>query len=344
MSLHLVEGTVIAGRYHLVSRLGRGGMGEVWLARHAALDIPCAVKVIHADAASSPEHRARFELEARAAAQVRGAHVVQVLDVGVCEETPFLVMEYLVGESLGPRLARFGVLDVRGTVSIVVQVARALARAHAVGLVHRDLKPANIFLCREDDGEIAKVLDFGIAKRIGVGLDGAADGPTIPGTVVGTPMYMSPEQARGTQAVDHRADLWALGVIAFRCLTGQLPFRSDTLGDLMVRLMVEPIPVPSRIAAVPAGFDAWWARAASRDPDQRFQSAKELADALQIAICRSGTLDPDQPPSAAPFLLVSRRTRPAGGGPCTPLIAVLTAPVVPTPSSGPGCPSLEGAS
>jgi serine/threonine-protein kinase len=198
------------------------------------------------------------------------------------------------------RLKRVGVLDARQTASIVVQVARALGRAHTASLVHRDLKPANIFLCREDDREIVKVLDFGVAKRVGSGLDSAPDGRTETGALMGTPFYMSPEQAQGTRAIDHRSDLWALAVIAFRCLTGKLPFRSDALGDLLVQIIVAPIPVPSQVAAVPPGFDSWWARAASRDPAHRFQSAKELGSSLQMALGLSGTIDAEQPSGSLP--------------------------------------------
>src|SRR6185437_7025070 len=143
------------------------------------------------------------------------------------------------------------------------------------------LKPANIFLVRDEDREIAKVLDFGIAKRTRMDV---GDAHTKTGCVLGSPHYMSPEQARGLKEVDHRTDLWALGVIAFRCVVGQLPFQSESIGDLFMKIITEPVPVPSQLARVPAGFDAFWARAAARDPNRRFQSAKELAEALTVAL------------------------------------------------------------
>src|SRR6185437_15631700 len=143
------------------------------------------------------------------------------------------------------------------------------------------LKPANIFLVRDEDREIAKVLDFGIAKRTQLEV---GEAHTKTGNVLGSPHYMSPEQARGLKEVDHRTDLWALGVIAFRCVVGQLPFQSDSLGDLFMKIITESVPVPSQLGRVPPGFDAFWARAAARDPDRRFQSAKELADALTLAL------------------------------------------------------------
>jgi serine/threonine-protein kinase len=192
-------------------------------------------------------------------------------------------MEYLQGEDLDVRLERQRKLGLQETLGITMQVARALGRAHAAGLVHRDLKPANIFLVHDDDREIAKVLDFGIAKSQSIALS-SADSKTKTGSVMGTPYYMSPEQAQGTKEVDHRSDLWALAVVVYQCITGQLPFDSMALGDLFVKIIVHPIPVPSRVAVVPAGFDAWWARATQRDPNERFQSAKELADALGPAL------------------------------------------------------------
>ncbi len=281
--MELAQGIIVADRFRLVRALGQGGMGAVWLAHHTGLDIPCAVKFIHEEAAQSPELRARFEREARAAAQLRSPHVVQVLDHGVWQGAPYIAMELLEGEDLGQRLHRRGALAPHETLALAVQVGRALAKAHSVGLVHRDLKPANIFLVRDEDREIAKVLDFGVAKLTGAGLDGA----TQSGAVLGTPFYMSPEQARGARDIDHRSDLWALAVVVYRCITGKLPFTGQALGDLFVKIIVEPLPIPSQVPGnpgVPPGFDAWWMRAAARDPAHRFQTAKELSDALGLAL------------------------------------------------------------
>src|SRR6185503_11783841 len=144
------------------------------------------------------------------------------------------------------------------------QIARALSRAHEAGIVHRDLKPDNVFLVRNEDEEIAKVLDFGIAKSAANRLD--KDAGTRTGAVMGTPYYMSPEQISGSKAVDSRADLWALGVIACECLTGRRPFEADSVGGLALKICTEPLPRPSALAPTPAGFDAWFERAASRDP------------------------------------------------------------------------------
>ncbi len=158
-----------------------------------------------------------------------------------------------------------------------------MTRAHEAGIVHRDLKPENVFLVHNADEEIAKVLDFGVAKVDSSALvvEGAR---TRTGSILGTPYYMSPEQAQGNKTVDARSDLWALGVIVFECLTGRRPFHSEGLGDLVLQICVRDITVPSTIVEVPAGFDAWFARAVERDPDKRFQTAREMTDALREAL------------------------------------------------------------
>jgi len=271
---------VVADRFRLTRMLGRGGMGSVWLAQHLGLDIPCAVKFIEGEFSAHAEAQSRFEREAKAAAALRSPHVVQILDHGVWQGTPYMAMELLEGEDFGKRLAHIGRMPPQQVCTIVTQVTRALTKAHAAGIVHRDLKPDNIFLVRDDEREIAKVLDFGIAKQSKTGLDGGA---TKTGAMLGTPYYMSPEQAQGIKAVDHRSDLWSLGVIVFQALTGRLPFESDALGDLLVRIIVAPIPMMTQMCPdLPPAIDQWWAKAANRDPNGRFQSAKELSDALSM--------------------------------------------------------------
>jgi serine/threonine protein kinase len=275
------EGVIVAARYRLVRELGVGGMGKVWLAHDRLLDSPCALKLIDDDKAKSEEVRVRFSREAKVAAQLRGAHVVDVFEHGEWEGTPFIAMEFLDGEDLATRLERLGRLPAADTYRIVAHVARALARAHAYGIVHRDLKPENIFLVAGDDGEVAKVLDFGIAKHDQYSL---TDKATKTGSLLGTPYYMSPEQARG-KGIDHRSDLWSLGVIAFQCLTGAPPFESEALGELMGLILYEEMPKPTaREPSLPPAIDEWWAKAAARDRDLRFSSAKDLADALGVAL------------------------------------------------------------
>jgi serine/threonine-protein kinase len=256
-------------------------MGKVWLAHDLLLDSPCAIKLIDPDKAKSEEVRVRFAREAKVSAQLRGAHVVDVFEHGEWEGTPFIAMEFLDGEDLASRLERLGKLKPEDTYRIVAHVSRALARAHAYGIVHRDLKPENIFLVAGDDGEVAKVVDFGIAKHDQYSL---TDKTTKTGSLLGTPYYMSPEQARG-KGIDHRSDLWSLGVIAFQCLTGAPPFESEALGELMGLILYEELPKPTtRVPSLPPAVDEWWNRAAARDREQRFSSAKELADALGVAL------------------------------------------------------------
>jgi serine/threonine-protein kinase len=281
MSLQLVPDAVIAQRFRLVRPLGKGGMGAVWEAHHLGIDIPCAVKFIEGQFAENEEMRARFEREAKAAALIRSPNVVQIYDHGVSEGTPYIAMELLVGEDLRHRLDRVRTLPPSEIVTIVDAVSRALTRAHSAGVVHRDLKPDNIFLVRDVDGEIPKVLDFGIAKQSGTTLAGSQ---TRTGAMLGTPYYMSPEQAQGNKAIDARSDLWSMAVIVFEALLGVRPFESDGLGDLIMRIVAAPLPVPSKIAPVPSSFDEWWLRAASRDPAARFQSAKEFADTLRLGL------------------------------------------------------------
>jgi serine/threonine-protein kinase len=268
-----MQGMILAGRYRLLHQLGKGGMGSVWAAEHLALHSSVAVKLLDDQIAGNPDAVERFQREAQAAATLRSAHVVQVLDYGVDGTTPFLVMELLKGEDLASRLQRMGRIEPAPLVEIFQQVARAVGRAHAAGIVHRDLKPENVFLVDEGDHEIVKVLDFGIAKSVALGF---APSATRTGVTMGTPYYMSPEQAEGKREVDHRTDLWALGVIASECLTGVRPFDGQTFGELLLNICARPAPVPSSVGAVPRHFDTWFAKATHRDPACRFATVNEL--------------------------------------------------------------------
>ena len=294
--MQLAENLIVADRYRLVRRLNEGGMGSVWVAHDQLLDAPCALKLIDNERRENEEVRVRLRREAKAAARLRGPNVVDVFDHGMWDGIPFIAMELLEGEDLGARLDRDVRLDFEATHRIIAQVARALTRAHAMGIIHRDLKPENIFLVPTDDGDIAKVLDFGIARQIEYSLK---DKTTKTGSFLGTPYYMSPEQARG-ESVDYRSDLWSLGVIVYQCLTGRSPFESEALGALLGQIMYEPIPVPSSVKPdLPPALDEWWLRAASRDREQRFQSAKELSDALAVALSvRQPLTVPSVPPRA----------------------------------------------
>ncbi len=286
-----MEQRILGGRYQLIAKLGEGGMGAVWRAQHLTLGTPLAVKLIDPSIAQSAEAMARFKREAQATAELRSAHVVQIIDYGTDGGIPFIAMELLEGETLAARLERVYSLPPSSTAIILSQVARALTRAHAAGIVHRDLKPANIFLVPEVDDDITKVLDFGIAKHL-CALTDSVGVKTKVGEILGSPYYMSPEQALGETTIDHRTDIWSLGVIAFQCLTGQRPFDRETPGAALMAICCDPIPTPSELAAVPTGFDAWFARAAARNPAERFESAAAAAAALR-AIC--GTTSSGRP-------------------------------------------------
>jgi serine/threonine protein kinase len=275
-------GTLVARRFRLVRELGRGSMGTVWLADHETLGLRCAVKFTTAEAERDPSYRERFEREARTVAQLDCPNVVRVLDYDVFEGVPFLAMEWLSGEDLESRLRRVGRLAASEVHKIVTQVAQGLERAHGAGIIHRDLKPGNVFLAQTDEGEVAKILDFGLAK---VASCEGVEAMTQAGSVLGTPVYMSPEQARAVTELDERSDLWSLAVIAYECLLGKLPFDGPSLGEVFARIMFEPIPVPSEVDPhVPRGFDGWWQRAACREVDGRFESAREMAEALGRAL------------------------------------------------------------
>jgi serine/threonine protein kinase len=325
-----VEAGTVVGEKYVVDRLiGKGGMGSVWLCQHSTLDAPFAVKILRPELAHDESARARFEREAKAAAALRTRHVVKVHDHGFDGEHAYIVMEVLEGEDLRDRMLRQGRLSARATNKIVVQAARALHYAHAASIVHRDLKPANIFLANVDDEEVVKILDFGIAKVMGVPKAGTA---TQTGSLLGSPHYMSPEQIRGHWSmVDHRTDLWALGVVAFRALTGQLPFLGDVVGDVMIKVCVDPIPRPSSIAPdLSPAIDQFFLRALARDKEERFRSGLELAAALSQALGqeipahdplwntgshsgRGSIPDPAEVPTAAARLTpeVARQTEPS---------------------------------
>ena len=327
---------LVAGKYRLTELLGRGGMGSVWAGIHMTLGTRVAVKFIDAEHVDSAEARHRFENEARAAAALRSKHVVEVYDHGVMDDgRPFIVMEFLDGEPLDRRLDRLGRLGAKDVARIVGMVCRALSKAHAVGIVHRDLKPENIFLVwdDEDGADVAKVVDFGIAKFTEPSGPSSA---TRTGSVLGTPYYMSPEQARGLRSVDYRSDLWSVGVIAFRCITGRLPFEGEAVGDVLVKLCTAPIPVPSTLVPdLPPGFDAWLARALGREPEARFQSAAEQARSL-AAVC--GLSAPLTPNSGEQYALGSL----PGTTPSHPRMSPFAA-TTPSPALTPGPAGQTGA-
>ena len=324
----LCERTVIAGKYQLVRELASGGMGAVWIARHLALDEDVAIKFMSAALPDLTDARARFAREARTSARLRGPHIVQVLDHGVDGDLPYLVMELLQGEHLGDRLRREGRLSLQAAADLAEQVGKALARAHRAGVVHRDLKPANIFLARDDEGETVKVLDFGIAKE----LDRAPIDATHSDVLMGSPQYMSPEQARGSRDLDHRADLWSLGAILFRAITGMPAFEGTSAVDVIVRICTGPTPLPSRVVSdLPPELDDFFLRALDRDPTRRFASAREMAAAFSALVAQVGEPGSAPPPTTRdrPSTLVTERRARAASLACVPGVpGVARAPAV----------------
>ena len=276
------EGRTLAGKYRLIRKLSAGGMGAVWVAEHVELGTPAAVKLLDHNIADTTEALSRFKREAQSAASLRSTNIVQVFDYGVDDHTPYIAMELLRGQSLAEKLGNERLIAPRETGIILHQVARAAAWAHSRDIVHRDLKPGNIFLTEDANDVIVKLLDFGIAKPMK--LDLSLTPVTLTGSIMGTPQYMSPEQASGKRQVNHRTDIWSYAIIAFECLTGHHAFRAETLGGLVLAICAEPLPIPSHFGAVPAGFDDWFARAAHRNPDCRYADMGEAGDHL-LAIC-----------------------------------------------------------
>jgi serine/threonine protein kinase len=281
--------SIIGARYRVLRELGRGGMGVVYLVEHAHTGDHLALKVLLAHAGASAEVVQRFKREARTPARIRSEHVVRITDADVAPElggAPFLVMECLEGSDLEKTLERSGPLSPEMTVWVLAQVASALDRAHGLGIVHRDLKPENIFLHRRESGEpIIKILDFGISKMSGDGLGGIAQaGLTRSGVAMGTPLYMAPEQARGESGIGPATDVWAVGLITYRLLTGRIYWTSQTLAELMVELLTAAMRPPSVGGGLPLGFDAWFLRSCERDPGRRWRTVGEQIDALAEAL------------------------------------------------------------
>ncbi len=273
-------GCELAGAYRVAQVLGEGAMGRLYEAEHLRLDRRFAIKVLHQPLAQRDDMRARFDREARVMSRIKSDHVVDVIDVTAAPDGRMcLVTELLEGVDLERLLeTRGGRLPVAEAVSLTRQCLRGLSAAHALGIVHRDLKPSNLFLAREASGRATlKVLDFGVAKN-----SGEAD-LTAAGTIMGTPAYMAPEQARGARFADARSDLYAVGAVLYRLLTGRAPYDEEDVHGTLIRLMQEAPVRPSALErSIPAGLEAIMERAMARDPAERFQSAAELDAALAV--------------------------------------------------------------
>ncbi|WP_433933937.1 protein kinase [Sorangium cellulosum] len=280
MNAPVVEGDVIAGKYRVDRVLGRGGMGMVVAASHLFLPHRVAIKLLICD--DSPALMQRFLREARAAARLKGEHVVRVLDVGeLGSGVPYIVMEYLEGDDLAEVLRARGPLGVTEAADYVLQACVAMAEAHAAGIVHRDLKPANLFLTAAPGGaKLIKVLDFGISKEL-PGSEGGAAALTQTREMLGSPVYMPPEQMRSSRSVDARSDIWALGAILYRLLVGRPPFEAPALAELILLVAsAEPDPPSALRSDIPREFERVILHCLQKDPAQRPQTVADLALAL----------------------------------------------------------------
>ena len=277
-------GTVLAGKYRVDRLLGEGGMGWVVVATHLQLEQRVALKFMRSShAAASPEAVGRFLREARAAARIQSEFVARVSDVGTLESgAPYLVMEYLEGRDLDALLQETPSLPVAETIEYAMQACEGLGEVHAAGIVHRDLKPANLFLARRSDGSVrVKLLDFGISKVAALPGGASEGGMTSTQALMGSPLYMAPEQMRSSKGVDARADIWSMGVILYEMLGGRSPFNGDTLPQVCARIMAEP-PDPLREVRrdVPAALEAVVMRCLEKDAQRRFPDVGALARAL----------------------------------------------------------------
>jgi serine/threonine-protein kinase len=286
--LPMQTGDVLNGKYQILRQLGQGGMGAVYEARHLGTGRRVAVKVIIGrNVRDRPEMLARFQREARAAGAIESQHVAQVFDTGSDTTTgdPYLVMEFLSGRDLESAIQALGPLPPDVVLRVAAQATIGLAKAHEAGVVHRDIKSANVFLARQDvDAIVVKLLDFGIAKVTDDQFSSSAGvSLTQSGALLGSPLYMSPEQAKGSKTIDHRTDIWSLGIVLYEALTGATPFaHCETLGPLILAIYSdEPKPIRDSAPWVPPEIASLVHKALSRDPTARFSTAKEMFEAVR---------------------------------------------------------------
>jgi serine/threonine-protein kinase len=283
--MRLQPGSVIAGKYSVTGVLGEGGMGTVYQGRHIEIGYTVAIKVLREDHLGDNDSVSRFHAEARAVAKLRTKHVAKVFDVGTLENgLPFLVMEFLEGGDLEAELTRRGRFPAAEAGQYVIAACAAMSEAHAAGVIHRDLKPANLFLAREGNDTVVKVVDFGISRVLpenGVRL-------TQTQSAFGTPLYMAPESVRSAKLADERTDVWALGVILYELVTGTLPFLGETPTAVAVAVTLDEVKPPSLVVdGVPQWVDAVVKRSLEKNPNSRFQTAQELAQAIEAGISGS---------------------------------------------------------
>jgi eukaryotic-like serine/threonine-protein kinase len=324
----LEPGELIDGKYLVQRLIGRGGMGEVYEGQHTLVERRVAIKVVFDEVAASEHGASRFEREVRAAGRIGNDHILEIYDVGTLPSgSRYMVSEFLDGQELSTRLASQGPMHPRTIGMLMTQLLAGLAAAHQVGILHRDLKPDNIFLVREKAGQadFVKIIDFGISKFQSLSNAGESMKMTATGVVVGTPYYLSPEQARGLKDVDARSDLYAVGVIMYECATGRVPFHAESFNELIFKIALEdPAPLESLVPGIDPWFVGLVQKAMARDPAQRFQSAQEMRSELArwLGLSQSSGARPVQPGFDATVMADSGFTP-----------SPMPRPRVPTPSS-----------
>jgi len=281
--MSLTPGDIIDSKYRIIRLIGEGGMGAVYEGENVRIHRRVAIKVLHSGVAENQDAVQRFEREAQAAGRIGSEHIVEVLDLGnLPDGDRYMVMEFMDGDSLSERIRSRGRLSPADLYPIAHAMLEGLKAAHGAGIIHRDLKPDNVFLLktRARQPDFVKLLDFGISKFSQLSGESGFS-MTRTGSVMGTPYYMSPEQAKGAKGMDHRADLYAVGVILYEAVTGQVPFNADTFNELLFKIVLEePPPIQQLVPDIDPAFAAIVNKAMAREPVHRFQSSEEFQAAL----------------------------------------------------------------
>src|SRR5688572_7863503 len=354
-------GTVLADRYEVLRRIGEGGMGAVYEARHTVIGKRVAVKVLLEKFVAKSDFVARLLQEARLASSIGHEHIVDVTDFGTTADgRSFVVMEFLDGESLAELAMREAPLPIERSIGIARQVASALGAAHAKGIFHRDVKPENIYLVKRGDADFVKVVDFGISKAVKPAGDEGGEGYrlTHTGLLLGTPLYMSPEQARGEEDLDHRVDIWALGILLYECLTGEVPFRANNYLGIISQVLTHVPTPPSRLRpelGISDAVESVVMRAMDKDRARRYQTMAELERDLERLLDgdQNVGLAPVGPAGSAPRVAATPKRWPLIAGAAVvlsgaiaialrgapeekPVVAPVTAPSTSVSAPGPG--------